>query len=429
MEAGQFDVIDTMFFNERRAQTYDFSKPYAKIDVSIFFHKSISGISGADSLQGFAVAVKSGDNAIDHLRGKGISLFQEYPSYEAIVMAAKEQKVMVTVIDNPPALYFLYKMGILDQFRYSAPLYTGEFHRAVRKGDTAILKSVEEGFSKISESEYQAIHRKWFGTETSIFHPYFRHIAIGLGGLFVIALLLLVLNRTLRKKVRERTLRLEEAIALNIKKTEALEVSEEKYRELVENANSIILRMDTTGTITFFNEYASRFLGFARDEIIGHNVVGTIVPPTDSGGKDLAQMILNIGVYPEQYERNENENMRKDGTRAWVAWTNKPILDDQGQCVEILCIGNDITERKQAEEALRESEAKYHAIVANSLAGVFVVQDGFFRFVNERWCEIYGYTYDEVVDKMNPSGLIHPEDKKIIEENVRKRLSGEADSY
>ncbi len=285
MEAGQFDVIDTMFFNERRAQTYDFSKPYAKIDVSIFFHKSISGISGADSLQGFAVAVKSGDNAIDHLRGKGISLFQEYPSYEAIVMAAKEQKVMVTVIDNPPALYFLYKMGILGQFRYSAPLYTGEFHRAVRKGDTAILKSVEEGFSKISESEYQAIHRKWFGTETSIFHPYFRYIAIGLGGLFVIALLLLVWNRTLRKKVRERTLRLEEAIALNIKKTEALEVSEEKYRELVENANSIILRMDTTGTITFFNEYASRFLGFARDEIIGHNVVGTIVPPTDSGGQ------------------------------------------------------------------------------------------------------------------------------------------------
>ena len=186
MGAGEFDVIDTIFFNERRAQTYDFSKPYAKIDVSIFFHKSISGISGADSLQGFAVAVKSGDNAIDHLRGKGISLFQEYPSYEAIIRAAKEQKVMVTVIDNPPALYFLYKMGILDQFRYSAPLYTGEFHRAVRKGNTAILKSVEEGFSKISESEYRAINRKWFGTEASVFYPYFRHIAIGLGGILLL---------------------------------------------------------------------------------------------------------------------------------------------------------------------------------------------------------------------------------------------------
>ena len=144
-------------------------------------------------------------------------------------------------------------------------------------------------------------------------------------------------------------------MAMNVRKTEAIQVSEEKYRELVENANSIILRRDPTGTITFFNEYASRFLGFSRDEIIGRNVVGTIVPSIDSAGKDLAQMILNIGAHPEQYKNNENENMCKDGTRVWVAWTNKPILNDQGRCVEILCIGNDITKRKQIEEELMVS--------------------------------------------------------------------------
>jgi PAS domain S-box-containing protein len=82
---------------------------------------------------------------------------------------------------------------------------------------------------------------------------------------------------------------------------------------------------------------------------------------------------------------------------------------------------------KQTEEALLESEAKYRAVVESSLVGVFVIQDGLFRLVNERWCEIYGYTCDEAVDKMSPWDLIHPEDKKIIEENVRKRLSGEAD--
>jgi ABC-type amino acid transport substrate-binding protein len=186
MEADEFDVIDTIFLNEQRAQIYDFSKPYTRINISIFFHKSISGISGIDSLQGFPIAVKSGDNAIDHLRGKGIGLFQEYPSYEAIVRAAKEQKTMVAVIDNPPALYFFYKMGILDQFRYSAPLYTGEFHRAVRKGNRAILDSVEKGFSQISKSEYQAINRKWFGAEARVFYPHLRHIAIGLGGSFLL---------------------------------------------------------------------------------------------------------------------------------------------------------------------------------------------------------------------------------------------------
>ena len=94
------------------------------------------------------------------------------------------------------------------------------------------------------------------------------------------------------------------------------------------------------------------------------------MPPTDSTGKDLAQMILDIGAHPGRYASNENENMRKDGTRVWVAWTNKPILDDQGRCVEILCIGNDITERRRMEEALRESEVLLRSVVTTSPLGI-----------------------------------------------------------
>ena len=59
---------------------------------------------------------------------------------------------------------------------------------------------------------------------------------------------------------------------------EALRQSEEKYRELVENANSIILRMDNVGNVTFFNEFAQSFFGYSEKEIVGKNVVGTIVP-------------------------------------------------------------------------------------------------------------------------------------------------------
>ncbi len=136
----------------------------------------------------------------------------------------------------------------------------------------------------------------------------------------------------------------------------ALRDSEGKYRELVKNANSIILRMDTTGKITFFNDYASRFFGFSHDEIIGRNVIGTIVPPTDSAGKDLTKMIRDIGVYREFYKNNENENICRNGTRVWVAWTNTPILDDRGLCVELLCIGNDITERRRMQDELLKAQ-------------------------------------------------------------------------
>jgi PAS domain S-box-containing protein len=131
---------------------------------------------------------------------------------------------------------------------------------------------------------------------------------------------------------------------------EALRESEARYRELVENANSIILRMDKTGTITFINEFAQQFFEYHGKEILGQNVIGTIVPESDSSGRDLREMILDIGRHPERYVANENENMKRDGTRVWVSWTNKPMTDSSGMVNEILCVGIDATARKLAEE-------------------------------------------------------------------------------
>lgn len=135
---------------------------------------------------------------------------------------------------------------------------------------------------------------------------------------------------------------------------DALRASEEKYRDLVENASSIILRMDTAGNITFFNEFAQRFFGYGKDEIVGRNVVGTIVPPSDAAGRDWARMIADIGHHPYKYAMNENENMRRNGERVWVAWTNRGVLEREGRTTEILCVGIDVTARKRAEEALAE---------------------------------------------------------------------------
>jgi PAS domain S-box-containing protein len=131
---------------------------------------------------------------------------------------------------------------------------------------------------------------------------------------------------------------------------EALQKREEKYRELVENANSIILRSDTQGRITFFNEFAQNFFGYTEEEIVGKNLLETIVPKTETTGRDLAQMRKDLMLYPEKFINNGNENIRRNGERVWIAWTNKAILDQHGNVTGILSVGNDITERKQAEE-------------------------------------------------------------------------------
>ncbi len=135
---------------------------------------------------------------------------------------------------------------------------------------------------------------------------------------------------------------------------EALRESERKYRQLVEGANSIILEWDIEGTITYLNRFGLGFFGYMEEDVIGRNVVGTIVPETESSGRDLQVMIDDLCQNPERYEYNENENIKGDGKRVWVAWANKALFDAEGNPVGVLSIGNDITARRQAEEKLRQ---------------------------------------------------------------------------
>ncbi|MBN1590700.1 MAG: PAS domain S-box protein [Pirellulales bacterium] len=132
--------------------------------------------------------------------------------------------------------------------------------------------------------------------------------------------------------------------------------SEAKYRELVEESCSIVLRMNTQGNVTYANRHALSFFGYTERELLGKNVVGTIVPLIERSGRDLAELIHDICEHPERYQDNENENVQQDGTSKWIAWTNKGIRDASGRPEEILCIGNDITARKRAEETLQEEQ-------------------------------------------------------------------------
>ena len=135
----EFDVIDTISYNIGREMIFDYAESYATIDVPIFSQKNISGITSVASLKGFPVGAKKGDNSINILKENGITNIIEYDSAEAIVKAAKEQKLVIFVLGKPPALYYLYKMQIQDNFNYSSSLYTSEFYRAVKEGDTKLL--------------------------------------------------------------------------------------------------------------------------------------------------------------------------------------------------------------------------------------------------------------------------------------------------
>ena len=133
---------------------------------------------------------------------------------------------------------------------------------------------------------------------------------------------------------------------------EALRFSEAQSRVLAEEAGSIILSLNLKGQVTFFNKFAQSLFGYSEDEICGYSVIGTIVPETDTAGRNLAVMIADLISHPDRYTINENENMKRNGERIWVSWTNKAILDDYGQVIEIICIGNEKTALKKEEETM-----------------------------------------------------------------------------
>ncbi len=172
------------------------------------------------------------------------------------------------------------------------------------------------------------------------------------------------------------------------------------YRELVENANILILRMDAKGTIQFLNPFAQDFFGYTQAEIQGRNGVGTILPETKSPRQDLATIIDDSYHQPEQYPIYENEHLLRNGERAWIVWRNKPLLDEAGQIIGWLCIGNDITARKQAEEALATSEEKFRCLAQQSLEGIVLVDEqGLIREWNQAQEQITGLKQIDVMGR------------------------------
>ena len=143
-----------------------------------------------------------------------------------------------------------------------------------------------------------------------------------------------------------------------------LEKSEKKFRSIVEQARGILLVFDKEGKVTYWNDYAASFFGFAEDEILGKSLFETIVPPTESTGRDLKALLFAIIGETNKFASNINENIKKDGTRVWIAWTNRPILDKDGNVVEVLSVGTDISHLKHYETAIIMWEKLFDQILA-----------------------------------------------------------------
>ena len=378
MKEGEFDVIDAMFKTPECAAYLDFGKPYTTIEVSIFFRSSVAGINNLSSLRGFPVAAKLGDTVVELLQENKITPMLLYNNYEAIVTAANERKVNVFVADKPPAQYFLQKLGIESEFRMAEPVSIGEFHRAVRKGSPKLLRLVEKGFEDVGPKELAWIEKKWFG-QTLDGHPYLR--SLGYAALAAVSLvtLLLGLNWMLAGQVRIRT--------------RALQEKEEQLRLCIKHSPAAIAMLDHD------MRYLVVSLRWMEDYRLGaQSVTGRshydVFPEVPPHWIEIHRRCLAGDVA----KSDDEKFVRADGSIDWIRWEIRPWHQADGAIGGIIIFSEDITTRKQAELALRASEAEFRTLIESASDGILVSNvAGRLLEVNAAACQMLGCSREELV--------------------------------
>jgi PAS domain S-box-containing protein len=386
MQAGEFDVIDTIFTTEAREKLYDFSPPYARIDVPIFFQADISGITGLDSLRGFPVAAKTGDAAVELLQKNGVAPLLLFNSYEAIIAAAKAHQVHVFVVDRPPALYLLNQQGIAEQFHMTGPVSSGEFHRAVRKGNTALLETIQRGFAAIPPAELRQIDAKWYGQAIA------DHSALQRLGLVALAIagvagLLAVANWTLRHQVRERT--------------RELRASEERWKFALEGAGDGVWDLQVPTRAVKFSKRWKEMLGYAEPELSdSYQAWFDLVHPDDRARTSADFEAYVAGRTPAYV--NEHRLRTKDGRYKWILARGTAVTRDAaGTPLRMVGTHTDITERRQIEDVHRESEARLLQTFRSSPVAVIIVRprDRVLIDVNDAFSRLLGWSHAEAVGR------------------------------
>ncbi len=201
---------------------------------------------------------------------------------------------------------------------------------------------------------------------------------------------------------------------------EALRENEARYRAVIESQVDLISRYLPDTTLTFVNDAYCQFYGKTREELIGQSYLFMIAPEF----RDLVrQETENLAKNPRPLV-GEYLNYRHDGKECWIQWVVQCISDENGRVVELQAVGRDITERKQAEEALRESAEQYRIITSTSMDGFAIVDvTGHLLDVNEAYSRMIGYSRDELL-KMSVSDIETIATPEEIQTQHQKTMAG-----
>ncbi|MFW9878796.1 MAG: PAS domain S-box protein [Candidatus Thorarchaeota archaeon] len=195
----------------------------------------------------------------------------------------------------------------------------------------------------------------------------------------------------------------------------------EEYKLITENANDMISVQNSKFEYEYINEPVFiKILGYSRDDLIGKTNLHLIHPD------DFKRTILaSSRILRKEKGIHRVRFKTKNGDFKWLEVTAKNFTNNKGE-KKVLCILRDITEHIEIEQKLKESKEKFRTITEQSFLGIAILQDNVFKYVNQQYSNIFGYSKEELIN-FKPSeilNLIYPDDRSFVEEQAKKKQYG-----
>ncbi|MCX5872614.1 MAG: PAS domain S-box protein, partial [Deltaproteobacteria bacterium] len=208
-------------------------------------------------------------------------------------------------------------------------------------------------------------------------------------------------------------------ISRRIRNEQALRESEERYRNLIDTMTEGLALIDENGIIEYVNKRSAEMLGYREDELIGHSVDEFL---TKSSVKTvIEQRSLRKSVPTRSYEL---EWVRKDGKSIHTLVTSRSIWDADGALKGSLATATDITERKQYEKRLQDSEKKMRLLIEQAPIGVGIFQDGKYAYANPELVTVFNcQDADEIIGRPLPQ-FVAPGHQRLFVERCKRNLAG-----
>lgn len=429
---GQADVIDMIYKTPGREPLYDFSSPYVDLPVNIYSHQSVTGIAEVGSLKGFLIGVQEGDACAEVLNQKGLTHHAIYPDYASLLASARQDEIKVFCLDQFPANFYLNKLGLEKEFRRAFLLYTGQFRRAVRKGQTELLLVVEQGMAQISKEERLKLDDKWFGAPLprSGGQIELKYVFLILATLGVSTLLIFVWVGMLHRQVAARTADLRQANADLEAGRQALLQSQTQFHVALQSADAGTWFWNTETGENIWSDELWRLYGLEKANHIPNNALWRdSIDPRDLAS--VEETVSDAVAIRAGFETTWRVRFSNTDNPRWLLARGRPQFDSTGKLNGYFGVVIDITVRKQAEQARRESEGRFAATFEQAAVGIaHVAPDGSWLRVNQRFCAIVGYSQATLMSRIFQfHDITHPDDLDLDLAQMRRMLDKEITAY